>query len=107
MCDAYADTEIKVGESIELNIRLKWDNGENNFGEKINTVTIEGVTNKLGYIDETKENNTAIVKTIMSIKTGQEENIKLLKAWSIAITALGIISILVIIEIRYLKRKEK
>ena len=105
VCEDYKDTEIAVGESIEIAITLKWVNGADHFGEKVNTVTLENITNTLGYTDNRKDNNSASVTTVISIKTGNETFYQNLKMISIIMLVVGIVSIGIIIEIKYLKRK--
>ena len=107
ICKDYENTEIGVGESIEIPITLKWVNSAENLGKKVNTVRLENVTNALGYTDETEENNAASVTTVMSIKTGNEAFYQNLKMISILVSVIGILAICIIIEIKYLRRKTK
>ncbi len=107
VCKDYENVEIGVGESVEIPILLKWQNGSENLGEKVNTVRLENITNTLGYADKTEENNTSSVTTVMSVKTGNEAFYENLKMISILVSVIGIVGIVIILEIKYLRRKSK
>ena len=66
---------------------------------------MEGISNKLGEVDEREENNKSISKAVMSIKTGNNENYQIFYIISIIISTLLVIGICILIEIKVLKRK--
>ena len=68
--DVLKDETIKPGESKEIEIVLRWNKGEGNFGEKRNTVIISGVTNPAKYVDMNEEDNSDKSEMLMTIETG-------------------------------------
>ena len=67
--------EVKAGEEKKLEVVLRWKNSSNNLGTKTNTVEIIGTENPSGHEEETKEDNTSEAIVVMSIKTGETQNI--------------------------------
>ena len=102
----YSNKELGVGESKEYKVVLKWNNDNNNFGSKINVAKIEGVTNKLNYADKNENNNTSSVTTLLSVATGENAKI-IIEIMNIMLFAIIIIGILVAIEIKILKIRNK
>ena len=72
--EALAEESIGVGKYKEVEIVLRWNKGENNFGEKNNVVMIAGEENPAGFADINKEDNTAISKMLVTITTGLDKN---------------------------------
>ena len=75
--DILKEETIKPGEYREIKIVLRWEKGENNFGEKDNIVTLAKVTNPAGYEDINNEDNKDEAKMIITISTGIEAQIKM------------------------------
>ena len=75
--DALKDATIKPGEVREIKIVLRWNKGENNFGEKDNIVTLTNISNPAGYEDINKEDNSDKSEMIITISTGIEPQIKM------------------------------
>ena len=71
---ALANETIKPGEYKELEIVLRWDRGENNFGEKENLVILSGETNPAGYEDMNKEDNKSSSNMMITVATGLDRN---------------------------------
>ena len=72
--NALANETIKPGEYKELEIVLRWDRGENNFGEKENLVILSGETNPAGYEDMNKEDNKSSSNMMITVATGLDRN---------------------------------
>ena len=72
--DILKDTELKPGETIELNVVLRWKKDENNTGIKDNVVKLCDLTNEFNYEDINPNNNESDAKLIISVKTGVEDN---------------------------------
>ena len=72
--NALANETIKPGEYRELEIVLRWDRGENNFGEKENLVILSGETNPAGYEDMNKEDNKSSSNMMITVATGLDRN---------------------------------
>ena len=87
-----AEVALKPGETKELTVVLSWIPGENNFGNKKNTVEIVKTSNPANYEDTNQEGDTSEAEIVMTIKTGETiKNIFLLIA--IGILAIGILGI--------------
>lgn len=100
----YANKELGVGESKEYKVVIKWINGKDNFGTKMNTAKIEGITNKLNYSDNNQNDNIAKVITLFSVATGSKAKI-VIEIMNIILLAIIIIGILSMIEIKILRNK--
>ena len=68
--DELKEEIIKPGESKEIEITLRWINGENNFGEIRNIAVISGVTNPAKYADASEGDNNSKIRILMAIETG-------------------------------------
>ena len=101
----YENKELKVGETKEYKVVLKWINGTNNFGSKVNTVKIEGITNGLEYSDNNEGDNKASVTTLFSIATGSNLKIAIDIIYIIFVTIISI-GVLAVVEIRILQKKK-
>ena len=65
---------IKPGENKEIELVLRWIKGEDNFGEKTNTVSLTEITNAAGYKDIDKDDNIDRANMIIMIATGMDTN---------------------------------
>ena len=72
--DKLKGETIKAGENKEIQIVLRWKKGEENFGQKNNTVIINNLNNPAGYEDINKEDNSSKSEMIISIATGLDRN---------------------------------
>ena len=68
--DVLKDQTIEPGKYKEIEIVLRWNTGETNFGEKDNTVIISNLNNPAGYEDINKEDNTSKSQMLITIATG-------------------------------------
>ena len=66
----YTTVDLEVGESVELEVILKWKNGESNLGNLNNIVQIKNITNTLNFDDENSEDNYSEARALIVIKTG-------------------------------------
>ncbi len=64
---------LKPGETEEYIITLKWENTENNFGSKINIVSISKTQNEAGFAEKDISNNEDKTEIIISVKTGIDQ----------------------------------
>ena len=100
--DALKDETIKIGEYKEIEIVLRWDKGEDNFGQKDNFVSLSKMNNPAGYEDINKEDNKSKSSMIITVATGLDRNDR--------IAIIGIVQIVLVITIGLLfsyKKKEK
>lgn len=97
---------LKPGESKELSIRLNWNNNTSNFGEKKNTAELVKVTNPYGYKNSNANNGGDSASLVISVGTGLEEKITIVRIIVIALTACMTICLMAGIEIMILKRKK-
>lgn len=97
--------ELKAGESKEITITGRWKNAQTNFGEKTATVELKNVTNPFNYEEKDKTNNKASVLTVVSVGTGLEEQITIIRIIIIIFTACMTICLMGGIEILILKKK--
>ena len=65
---------IQPGEYKEMEIVLRWNTGEDNFGEKENLVILSGETNPAGYEDIDKEDNYSTSNMMITVATGLDRN---------------------------------
>ena len=100
--DVLKDEVIKPGENKEVEIVLRWDKGEDNFGEKENLVILSKIENPAGYDDMEKEDNSSSASMILTIATGLDRNDRII--------IIGVVQIVLAISIGLLvsyKKKEK
>ncbi len=93
---------IQPGESKEIEIVLRWDKGETNFGQKNNVVIITGSTNPANFEDINKEDNSSKSQMLIAITTGGLDS----RDRTIVLIASVQIFILIVIGILF-GRKEK
>ena len=72
--DALEEEIIQPGENKEIEITLRWIRGEENFGQKINTVVISELNNPAGYTDINQEDNKSSSEMLLTVATGLEQN---------------------------------
>ena len=65
---------IQAGQYEELEIVLRWNKGEDNFGEKENLVFLSGEENPAGYEDVNKEDNHSSANMMITVATGLDRN---------------------------------
>ncbi len=92
-----AVVDLKAGETKELEITLKWINGDSNFGMFENIAKIVDTENDANFEETTDEDNTSVAELITSIKTGKEGLITIFIICEIMVTFVKLI-ILVILK---------
>ena len=99
--DALKDEMIKPGEYKDIEIVLRWNKGENNFGQKDNTVILSSETNPAGYEDINEEDNSDKSEMLLTVATGLDSTDR--------VVVIGIIEIVLVISVGLLlsyKKKE-
>lgn len=71
-----ANEELKPGETREIQLTLRWNQGNENFGEKTNTVVLTKTSNPAGYNNTAKSENSPETKMLISVTTGLDSNEK-------------------------------
>ena len=89
--DSLKDEPINAGEYKEIEIVLRWNKGEANFGEKDNRVILSKINNPAGYEDIDKEDNNAKSSMIITVATGLDKNAMIL--------VIGIVQIVLVISL--------
>ena len=100
--DALKEETIQPGEYKEVEIVLRWDRGEENFGQKDNMVILSRLDNPAGYEDIDKTDNNDTSSMIITVATGLDRNDRII--------VIGIVQIVLAISIGLLlsyKKKEK
>ena len=100
--DALKSETIQPGEYKEIEITLRWNPGEANFGQKDNTVILSNINNPAGYEDINKEDNSSKSQMILTIATGLDSTDK--------VVVIGIVEIVLVITVGLLlsyKKKER
>ncbi len=97
---ALKDETIQPGEYKEIKIVLRWNKGDDNFGQKDNTVILSSVSNPAGYVDINKEDDSDKSEMIISISTGLEPQIK-------TSVVIGILLCLIITSFVIIKKIKK
>lgn len=67
--------ELQAGEYEEIEVVLRWENGDENFGVKVNTAQIAEYTNEVGAKDYNEEDNKATNQMMIAIETGANTQI--------------------------------
>ena len=67
--------ELKAGESKDIEVVLKWQASETNFGEKKNIALLNNVENPAGFEEENAGDNQAEATVIVTVATGKEISI--------------------------------
>ena len=100
--DALKDETIAPGEYKEMQIVLRWENGETNFGQKDNTVILGSLSNPAEYEDINEEDNSSKSQMLISIATGLDSTDR--------IVVIGVVEIVLVITFGLLlsyKKKER
>ena len=95
---------LKPNESKEFTIIMKWKNSKTNFGEIKNTAQAEGITNKYNYKNTSDSKDT--ISVVISVGTGLEEKITIIRVIVIALTTCMVICLIAGIEILVLKKQQ-
>ena len=93
------DEIINPGEYKEIEITLRWNRGETNFGQKDNMVIITEMKNPAGFQDKEKEDNSDKSSILIEVATGLDRNDR--------IVIIGIVQIVLAITIGLLLSYEK
>ncbi len=70
--------ELKSGESKDIEVVLKWQASETNFGEKKNIALLTNIENPAGFEEENTGDNQAEATVIVTVATGKEISILLI-----------------------------
>ena len=70
--------ELQPGESKELEVVLKWVNGETSFGTGENIARITDITNPANYAETTTQDNEDTATIVTSVETGINRNVYLI-----------------------------
>ncbi len=100
--ESLKDQKIQADEIKEIQLVLRWNPSEENFGSKNNSVIIGNLNNPAGYQDIDKEDNQAKSEMLLTIATGLDRNDR--------IVIIGIVQIVLAISVGLLvsyKKKEK
>ena len=92
--------ELKAGENKELEVTLRWINGESNFGIFDNTVKVTDTENEANFKDINPDDDISKAEIITSIKTGDEISIIAI------VTEVFLILIIVLLTSIYYKKKK-
>ena len=70
--------ELQPGETKELEVVLKWVNGETNFGTGENIARITDINNPANYTETTTQDNEDTATIVTSVETGINKNVYLI-----------------------------
>ena len=70
--------ELQPGETKELEVVLKWVNGETNFGTSENIARITDISNPANYAETTVKDNEDKATIVTSVETGINRNVYLI-----------------------------
>ena len=104
--DTLKDETIEPGEYKEIEIVLRWNKGEENFGEKENLVILTEANNPAGYQDVNEGDNHSTSDMMITVATGLDTNGRIILTASITM-ALSIILAVNIGLFIACKKKEK
>lgn len=93
---------IKAGEYKEIELILRWKNGDKNFGTKNNIAVISKEYNEAGYVDVNKEDNRSKAKMLITIATGLDQSDKKSMARGTLIGLTGILGVIMYKRRRYI-----
>ena len=97
--EALKNENIQPGEYKEIELILRWDKGDANFGQKNNTVIISELSNPAGYEDVNEDDNSDRSEMLLSVATGLDSIAKNI--------VVGILEILIIGTLVVLLKKQK
>ena len=104
--DTLKDETIEPGEYKEIEIVLRWNKGEENFGEKENLVILTEANNPAGYQDVNEGDNHSTSDMMITVATGLDTNGRIILTASITM----VLSIILAVNIGLFiacKKKEK
>ena len=96
------EVELQPGETRELEVVLKWVNGETNFGTSENIARITDLENPANYAETTTEDNEDSASLVTSVETGINRNVYL-----IITTYLLMIGLVVLLYLYQQYQKER
>ena len=96
------ELELQPGETRELEVVLKWVNGETNFGTSENIARITDINNPANYAETTTEDNEDSASLVTSVETGINRNVYL-----IITTYLLMIGLVVLLYLYQQYQKER
>ena len=70
--------ELQPGETKELDVVLKWVNGETNFGTSENIARITDISNPANYAETSVKDNEDTATIVTSVETGINRNVYLI-----------------------------
>ena len=94
--------ELQPGETKELEVVLKWLNGESSFGTGENIARITDISNPANYAETTEEDNEDSATLVTSVETGINRNVYL-----IITTCLLMIVLVVLLYLHQEYQKER
>ena len=101
--DTLKDETIEAGEYKEIEIVLRWNKGEENFGEKENLVILTQENNPAGYQDVNEEDNHSTSNMMITVATGLDTNGRIILTASITMVLSIILAVNVSLLIVYKK----
>ena len=105
--EALKDETIEPGEYKEIEIVLRWNPGENNFGEKENLVILSGEENPAGYEDVDKGDNHSSSDMMITVATGLDRNGRIILTASITMVLSIILAVNVGLLVAYKEKQKK
>ncbi len=93
---------LAAGETKELEVVLKWVNGETNFGTSENIARITDITNPANYVETSVKDNEDTATIVTSVETGINRNVYL-----IITTYLLMIGLLILLYLYEQYQKER
>lgn len=88
-----SEVELEPGESRDLSVTLKWNNGQSTLGSKANIAQIINTENGANYEDSNDKDDSSEATVIISIKTGEwvdiAMNVVLITALVICLTIMA------------------
>mgnify|MGYP005795271303 CR=1 FL=1 len=97
--DALKEETIQAGQYKEVEIVLRWNKGEENFGQKDNMVMLSEIENPAGYEDIDRTDNNDTSSMIITIATGLDRNDRII--------IIGVVQIVLAITIGLLLSYKK
>ena len=97
------DVVLKAGESKEIELTIRWEKQESNFGEMNGSANLTLTSNPAGYEDIDNNDNNAKSSIILSVVTGLDSNDQ--KATLRIVTAILLVSIVGIVVLKRKNRK--
>ena len=105
--DTLKDETIKPGEYKEIEIVLRWNRGEDNFGEKENLVILSQENNPAGYQDVKEEDNHSTSNMLITVATGLDSNGRIILTAVVTMVLSIILAVNVGLLVTYKERQKK